>query len=165
MYGPPGRAYVYLVYGMYDCLNIVTEAEGRPAAILVRAVEPLEGAATMRDARAGWWRSRRSTATPEAGPRERTRLERLPEHELARGPGLVAAAFSIDRSLTGLDLLDPASPLRLEPTSAGVAPTPSVVATPRVGIGYAGEPWIDVPWRFADAASSAVSGPRRAARA
>ena len=62
MYGPAGRAYVYLVYGMYDCLNIVTEAEGRPAAILVRAVEPLEGTAAMRDARAGWWRARRSSA-------------------------------------------------------------------------------------------------------
>ena len=57
MYGPPGVAYVYLVYGMYDCLNIVTEAEGRPAAILVRAVEPLEGADAIREARLGWWRA------------------------------------------------------------------------------------------------------------
>src|SRR6185312_16601918 len=51
MFGRAGVAYVYLVYGMYDCLNIVTEAEGRPAAILVRAVEPLEGADAIRDAR------------------------------------------------------------------------------------------------------------------
>jgi DNA-3-methyladenine glycosylase len=166
MYGPAGRAYVYLVYGMYDCLNIVTEAEGRPAAILVRAVEPVEGAAAMREARAGWWRARRSVAGPDAGAREQGRLARLPEHDLARGPGLVAAAFSIDRSMTGLDLLDPNSPLRLErpPTAAG-AVRPDVVVTPRIGIAYAGEPWVGVPWRFVDAASLAISGPRRSARA
>jgi DNA-3-methyladenine glycosylase len=163
MYGPAGRAYVYLVYGMYDCLNIVTEAEGRPAAILVRAVEPLEGATAMRDARAAWWQGRRARTAADAELRERTRLERLPEHDLARGPGLVAAAFSIDRSMTGLDLLDPASPLRLESPRPDVAPT--VVATPRIGIAYAGEPWVEVPWRFADAGSSSVSGPRRPALA
>jgi DNA-3-methyladenine glycosylase len=164
MYGPAGRAYVYLVYGMYDCLNIVTEAEGRPAAILVRAVVPVEGTAAMRDARAGWWRTRRSIAAADADEREQARLARLPEHALARGPGLVAAAFSIDRTLTGLDLLDSAAPLRLEalPTGSG---TVDVVATPRIGIAYAGEPWIDVPWRFVDAGSPAASGPGRSARA
>jgi DNA-3-methyladenine glycosylase len=159
MYGPPGVAYVYLVYGMYDCLNIVTEPKGRPAAVLVRAVEPVEGAAAMRDARAAWWGARRTARTRGAEDAERARLDATPDSALARGPGLVAAAFSIDRALTGTDLLDPGSPLRLEPAPAD-APVPEVEATPRVGIAYAGAPWMDVPWRFIDARSASVSGPR-----
>ena len=164
MYGPPGVAYVYLVYGMYDCLNIVTEARGRPAAVLVRAVEPIGGASAMRDARAAWRRARRANATPDAAAAERARLDATPDAALARGPGLVAAAFRIDRGMTGLDLLDPTSPLRLEPAPAG-EPAVRVEATPRVGIAYAGAPWTEVPWRFVDPASPAVSGPRRPARA
>ena len=159
MYGPPGAAYVYLVYGMYDCLNIVTDAEGRPAAVLVRAVEPLEGLDAMRDARLEWWRSRRKAGVEAAAEaRERARLQAAPGAVLTRGPGLVAAGFGIDRSLTGLDLLEPSSPLRLEPAPADEA-QPAVAATPRIGIGYAGEPWTDVPWRFVDTGSAAVSGP------
>ena len=161
MFGRPGRAYVYLVYGMYDCLNIVTEAEGRPAAILVRAVEPLEGADAIRDARLAWWRARRKGGDVNARTREEARLRAAPEAALARGPGLVAAGFAIDRSMTGLDLLDPASPLRVEAAPVG-EPRPEVVATPRVGIAYSGSPWTEVPWRFVDPASAAVSGPRRA---
>src|SRR3954447_25197613 len=64
MYGPPGRAYVYLVYGMHDCLNIVTEPVGRPAALLVRAVEPLVGAGIMRLARDDRTASRRRAPGP-----------------------------------------------------------------------------------------------------
>jgi len=159
MYGPPGVAYVYLVYGMYDCLNIVTEAAGRPAAILVRAVEPLEGADAIRDARLAWWRTRRKGGDAAAQMREEARLRAAPEAALARGPGLVAAGFAIDRSMTGLDLLSVDSPLRVEAAPAG-EPRPEVVATPRVGIAYAGTPWTEVPWRFVDPASAAVSEPR-----
>ena len=163
MYGPPGIAYVYLVYGMYDCLNVVTEPEGRPAAVLIRAVQPVEGGLAMRGARIARARrrgppaGRGTTATTGArGQRRAERLERLAEAQLASGPGLVAAAFDITRLDTGTDLLDPRSALRLEP---GPAPR-EVVATPRVGIAYAAEPWRSRPWRLLDPASPAVSGIR-----
>ena len=140
MYGPPGIAYVYLVYGMHHCLNVVTEPEPRPAAVLVRAVEPVEGLGAMREAR------------------EQT--ARGPVHavdaRLAAGPGLVAAAFDIDRTCTGVDLCDPTSRLRLEARSDD-EPAPRIVATPRVGIAYAGEPWVSVPWRFVADGSPSLS--------
>jgi DNA-3-methyladenine glycosylase len=166
MHGPPGIAYVYLVYGMYDCLNIVTEPEGRPAALLVRAVEPLEGIEAMRAARLAGWRRRRKEPAAGAEMAEAARLERLPADRLASGPGLVAAAFGIDRSMTGLDLLDPRSPLRLEAAPPG-EPRPSVETTPRVGIDFAGAPWTDVPWRFVIVGHPSASGspPRRSGRA
>jgi DNA-3-methyladenine glycosylase len=158
MYGPPGIAYVYLVYGMYDCLNVVTEPEGRPAAVLIRAVEPVEGVAAMRQARIARTRRRGPppTTAEEPRPSAAARLEAVPAARLAAGPGLVAAAFDISRSDTGLDLLAPGSALRVE---AGDAPA-VVVATPRVGIAYAPEPWRSVPWRLIDPSSPAVSGPR-----
>ena len=157
MHGPPGIAYVYLVYGMYDCLNIVTEPEGRPAALLVRAVEPLEGIEAMRSDRLASWRRRRKQPAEAAEAAEAARLERLPATRLASGPGLVAAAFGIDRTMTGLDLLDPSSPLRIEAAPPG-EPRPSVETTPRVGIDFAGAPWTDVPWRFVIAGHPSVSG-------
>jgi DNA-3-methyladenine glycosylase len=158
MFGPPGIAYVYLVYGMYDCLNIVTEPEGRPAAVLVRAVEPLEGVDAMRASRFAVTRARRRAVTPD-GP-EAARLARLRDDRVASGPGLVAAAFGIGRDDTGRDLCDPGSPLRLEGRPAD-EPAPSVVATARIGIGYAPEPWISVPWRFVIAGHPSASGPAR----
>jgi DNA-3-methyladenine glycosylase len=158
MYGPPGTAYVYLVYGMYDCLNIVTEPAGRPAALLVRAVEPIEGGEAMRIGRIETMERRRRLEA-ETLRAERDRIARLPTAHLARGPGLVAAAFGIDRSMTGLDVLAPTSPLRVEPARDGDREA-EPVATPRVGIGYAGEPWTGVPWRLLDASSPSVSGPR-----
>ena len=149
MFGPPGVAYVYLVYGMHHCLNVVTEPAPRPAALLVRAVEPIAGMASMRAARAVTRTARgRARATGASPP---------PDARLAAGPGLVCAAFSIDRTHTGIDLCDPASPLRLELAPADDAP-PVIATTPRIGIGYAGEPWIGVPWRFLVPGSPSLSG-------
>jgi DNA-3-methyladenine glycosylase len=150
MFGPPGVAYVYLVYGMHHCLNVVTEPAPRPAAVLIRAVEPLTGIAAIRRAR----------------ERGRHAQVRVPDARLAAGPGLVGAAFGLDRSHTGLDLCDPRSPVRLEAAPPGEAP-PVVVATPRIGIAYAGEPWIGMPWRLVVAGSPSLStrhGRVRAAR-
>ena len=156
MFGPPGHAYVYLVYGMYHCLNIVTESEGRPAAVLVRAVEAIEGLDSIRAARADGLH-RRDHGGKTRPPGEASGPGALPAAGLASGPGLVCVAFSIDRSHNGLDLCNAASPLRLEP--AAPQDPPLVVATgPRIGIAYAGEPWRSAPWRLWAAGNPAVSG-------
>ncbi len=169
MAGPPGFAYVYLVYGMYDCLNVVTEPTGRPSAVLIRAVEPLAGIERMRADRLAWDRRRRAGRTDAGAVAARQRLERTPDHRLASGPGLVGAAFGMDTTWTGTDLCDPFSPLRLE-SDAGSPEDPAVV-TPdqvaigtRVGVAYAGEAWAARPWRFAIAGHRSVSGPASAWR-
>lgn len=149
MFGPPGIAYVYLVYGMYHCLNVVTEAPSRPAALLVRAVEPVEGAEMMRVARAALRPRRPGPGAPVPRP--------IAPARLTAGPGLVAAAFGIDRRHSGIDLCDPRSPLRLEPRPPGEA-LPDVIATARIGVAYAGEPWASVPWRFVVPGSLSLSG-------
>ncbi len=144
MFGDPGIAYVYLVYGMYHCLNVVTEPAARPAAVLIRAVEPVAGLEAMRAAR-------------ERHVRRNATAAIVPDARLAAGPGLVTAAFDIDRSHTGIDLCDPASAVHLE-LAPPTEPAPEVLATPRIGIAYAGEPWASVPWRFVVAGSGALSG-------
>ena len=77
---------------------------------------------------------------------------------IAAGPGLVCAAFDLDRTLTGHDLFDPTEPVRIEPPPAGEG-APSIVASPRVGIEYAGAPWTNVPWRLSIAGNPSVSRP------
>ncbi len=81
LYGPPGRAYVYLNYGLHDMMNAVTEEEGRPAAVLIRALEPLDGLELMhrRRSKAPW----------------RTGKPPVPDHELCRGPGNLCRAMGI----------------------------------------------------------------------
>lgn len=81
LYGPPGRAYVYLNYGLHDMMNVVTEPAGHPAAVLIRALEPLEGLALMR--------SRRSKAPWRRGKAP------VADHELCRGPGNLCRAMGI----------------------------------------------------------------------
>lgn len=158
MYGPPGIAYVYLVYGMHHLLNVVTEPAGRPAALLIRAVEPLTGIDAMRAARASSARARRKDAG--AAEREADAAMRAPAHRLAAGPALVTACFGLDRSLTGEDLLDPRSPVRIEAAPPGEPLT--IEASPRIGVAYAGE-WAARPWRFTLAGHPSLSVPLRRA--
>ena len=165
MAGPPGIAYVYLVYGMYDCLNVVVEAAGRPSAVLIRAAEPLAGIERMRTDRLAVDRRRRAARTEAGTEAARKRLAATPDHRLATGPGLVAAALGVDTSWTGTDLCDPASRLRLERDPldpADVVPPERIAVTARVGVAYAGEDWAGRPWRFAIAGHPSVSGPRAA---
>jgi len=156
MYGEAGRAYVYLVYGMYHCLNVVTGPVGVPHAVLIRAVEPLKGIEAMRAARLeAELRSRRSVG-PEDAARIRARLARARPERLAAGPGLVGAAFGIDRGLTGSDLLDAGEPIHLEPPP-GSEPAFEIRASRRIGIDFAGPPWVDEMWRFTIAGNPSVS--------
>lgn len=155
MFGAPGRAYVYGVYGMHICLNVVVGPSGQGAAILLRTVEPLEGIASMRAARlARAVASRRAAAADSAA--EAARIARLPVDRLAAGPANLGAAFDVERGENGLDLLDPAGSLRLEPGQANL-PCGEIVATARVGVAYAGPGWADRPWRFVVAGSPAAN--------
>jgi DNA-3-methyladenine glycosylase len=163
MFGRPGVAYVYLVYGMHRCLNVVTEPAGRPAAVLVRAVAPIEGTDAMRAARLESEARRGRGLDQPATGRLRERLDAVPDVRLASGPGLVCGAFGIEVAMSGLDLLDPASPLRLEVGGPGESSGP-IVATPRIGVDYAGAPWSAIPWRFVFEGDPAVSGPGTATR-
>jgi DNA-3-methyladenine glycosylase len=133
MYGPVGHAYVYLVYGMHDCLNIVARsADAAAGAVLVRALEPLEGAELMRAHR---------PATRE------------PAQRLCAGPARLTRALSIDRRFDGHDLTS-GEQLWLE---RGNAPAEAVASGPRIGVGYAGAGWAERPWRFWLAGNPAVS--------
>ncbi len=163
MAGAAGVAYVYLVYGMYDCLNVVTGAEGDPGAVLIRAVEPLEGIDPMRRARLVVEGRRRATRTAEGLAAAEARIAATRVERLASGPGLVAAAFGIDTTWTGRDLCDPASALRLERDvgdPADAVGDEAIEVTPRIGIDYAGPDWASRPWRFAIAGHPSVSGSR-----
>lgn len=125
MYAKPGAAYVYFTYGMHHCFNVVCAAEGDPQAVLIRAAEPLEGLAPMRELR---------------GLRADT-----PDRAVASGPARLCDAFAIDRSLNGIDLLT-SDTLWLEPAEH---PVRRPIRTPRIGVDYAGH-WARRLLRFVD---------------
>jgi DNA-3-methyladenine glycosylase len=128
MFGDAGYAYVYLIYGFHYMLNIVTERMDFPAAVLIRAVEPLRGVELM-------------------AKRRGTKQIR----NLASGPGKLCQAFAIDRTLNGNDLCGRMLYLK-DPGD----PAPQFVTTPRIGVDYAGE-WMHKPWRFIIRDNSFVS--------
>jgi DNA-3-methyladenine glycosylase len=130
MYGPPGHAYVFFVYGMHHHVNLVTTKEGAPHAVLLRAAEPLEGVELMAKRR-----GRKPT-----------------DHALTNGPGKLCVAFAIDRGAYGADLCR--GPLFLADGPRG-----RVVRSKRIGIDYAGE-WVDRPWRFYEQGNPWVSRTR-----
>ena len=119
MFGPPGHAYVYFIYGFYHMLNLVTEAQDYPAAVLIRAVEPMKGMELMK---------------------QRRRSDEL--RNLASGPGKLCQAFAIDRSLNGADVC--AKALYIEDRGE---PPPKILSTARIGVDYAGK-WKDKRLRF-----------------
>ena len=119
LFGPPGTAYVYFIYGMHWCVNAVAREEGWGSAALIRAIEPLEGVALMRERR----------------PKARR------DRELANGPGKVCAALGITRAQDGL-LLTGGGPLTI--LAGAPVPDEAVAVTPRIGITKAA----DWPLRF-----------------
>jgi DNA-3-methyladenine glycosylase len=139
MFGPPGHAYVYLIYGMHECLNAVTEPDGEAGAVLIRALEPTVGVDLMR--------SRRGRAAD-------------PDHRLAAGPARLCQALGVGRAFDGADLTG-GSPLVIEhPGEEAVARAraPGTVAGPRIGVAYAGDAAL-VPWRFGIRGHPSLSRP------
>ncbi len=129
MWGPPGRAYLDLCYGMHWMLNVVTGPEGEASAVLIRGAEVVAGLDTVLA------RRKAARATPL----------------LCAGPGKVAQALWLDLAFDGHDLLSPGGlELREGPSPA------SILAGPRLGIGFATDEDLARPWRFADGGSSAV---------
>ncbi len=131
LFGRPGFAYVYLIYGIYFCLNVTTEPPGIGAAVLIRALEPLRGVETMR----------------------RRRGADVPTDALASGPGNLCRALSIDLACDGLDLRS--GDLSIEEQKQ--LPRDRLAVTPRIGLGVA-ESW---PLRFYDRCSPSISPYRK----
>ena len=130
MFGAAGRAYVYFSYGMHWCLNVVTGPVGEAGAVLLRAGEVVSGLDIARARRPG-----------------------ASDRDLCRGPARLCRALAVTGDLGGTDLLDAASPLRLAPATAELAPE-RLRTGPRVGVSGAGAP---TPWRFWSADEPTVS--------
>ena len=133
MFGPPGHAYIFRLYGSSWALNLVTGAEGEPQAVLLRALEPARGVEIM-SARRGFAPERR---------------------ELSNGPGKLCHALGVDGRFYGADLT--AGPLFL---ALAEGTTPVVASSPRINIDYAGA-WVGKPWRYYERGNRYVSVPPR----
>lgn len=133
MWGPAGHLYVYFVYGMHFCANVVGGEDGKPGAVLLRAGEVVSGTEIAK--------SRRPTARGSG--------------EYAKGPAILTSVLGLDRFQNGVDLTDPASPVRL--LTGERVPLAQVRSGPRVGVAMA----MDTPWRFWADGSPAVSAYRR----
>ena len=136
MFGPPGHAYLYLIYGMYCCLNFVTNPEGEPDAVLLRGLTPVYGTERMAQRRFG---------------RPAEELTAYQRKNFLNGPGKCCQALALDTKLDGLDLTEDTLFLCTSPLDAGF---PAVTEPPftvsvgrRIGIDYAQEA-ADFPWRF-----------------
>jgi len=135
LFGPPGFAYVYTIYGLYDCMNFSCEKEGRGGGVLLRALEPVAGIEQM---------ARRRGLPPDAAA-----------CDLTGGPGRLCQAMGLTRKThNGLDLLDPQSPLQVRDDGMRVT---RVLVTRRIGIRHA----VELPLRFALPGNECVSGPRK----
>jgi DNA-3-methyladenine glycosylase len=129
IFGPPGRAYVYLCYGIHRMFNVVTDEDGIASAVLVRALEPTHGIETMRERRG----------------------ERIGLDGLCSGPGKICEALAIDLHQTHSSVVEPP----FEMTARADGPEPEVVAGPRIGITKA----VELPWRYCLADSRFLSRP------
>jgi DNA-3-methyladenine glycosylase len=131
MFGPPGHAYVYFTYGMHWMFNVVTGEEGLANAVLVRALEPVEGEHLMAQHRG------------------------RPRREWTNGPAKLTEALAIDKALHGANLFAPDGVIGIE--DAPAVPDSAVRVGPRIGLGKTPEPWLSMPWRFWVAGNPFVS--------
>ncbi len=129
LFAPPGTAYIYLIYGMYHCLNFVTEGENEPAAVLLRAGVPVTGADALSMS------VRRFHCTP-------SEMSSYQRKNFLNGPGKLCKALSLTKEQNGLSLLGD----ELYVVDAGERPS-DIHISKRIGIDYAEEA-VDFPWRF-----------------
>ncbi len=137
MYHIGGTAYIYLIYGMYCCFNVVTEDEGKASAVLIRALEPVEGLDVLSSNRFG---------VPYGG------LTGRQQYSLTNGPGKLCIAMDLGREDNGTDLCG----CRIYITEPELTRSFEIVETARINIDYA-EEYKDMPWRFYIKDSSHVS--------
>ncbi len=143
MWQQAATCYVYFTYGMHHCMNVVTGDEHTPQAVLIRALQPVAGQEAMRLTRQTSRQRSANRSTP------------LPDTALCSGPARLCQAFSIDRTLDGIDLTT-SKTLWLEQARARTLPSKAISIGPRVGISSSG-PWAQKPLRFAVRASPYVS--------